>query len=147
MSKFTKKTKRRRLDIPRPRNGGNWTEAQFRAFITRALRGARWPQKYECIRKACVGEGINPSTGRKCKLHLCPQCGGTFPQNQMQADHVVPVVGPEGFVDWNTYIERLFCEADGFSAICKDCHKRITEHERKLRAAHAEKSSGTEELF
>jgi hypothetical protein len=51
----------------------------------------------------------------------------------MQADHIIPVVGPEGFQTWDIYIARLFCEADGFAAICKGCHKRITKHEETVR--------------
>jgi len=126
---------KRKLDVPRPRNGGKWTEADFTYFIKSALRRAstRWGPKHEAIRKACVGEGVNPATGRKCKLHLCPQCGGSFPQGQMHADHVVPVVGPEGFTNWDSYIARLFCEAEGFSVVCKPCHKIKTHRENQER--------------
>lgn len=128
-----KKIPKKRLDIPRPRNGGEWTEARFNSFIKSALRGARWPQKYVCVRNAYVKDGLNPKTGRKCKLHQCPQCDNLFPQNQMVADHIEAVVGPEGFTNWDDYIRRLFCEADGFQAICKDCHNRITNHEKQTR--------------
>jgi hypothetical protein len=131
-AKFKKSTKKR-LDVPRPRNGGEWTEARFISFIKSALRGARWPQKYVCIKNAYIEDGINPKTGRKCKLHKCPQCEDLVTQNEMVADHIVPVVGPEGFIDWNTFIARLFCEADGFQAVCKKCHTRITNHESKVR--------------
>lgn len=131
-AKFKKPTKKR-LDVPRPRNGGEWTESRFRSFVFSALRGARWPQKFRCISRAYVKDGINPKTGRKCKLHKCPQCEELVTQNEMVADHVIPVVGPEGFIDWNTYIARLFVEADGFQAICRDCHKRITKHENQVR--------------
>lgn len=121
---------------PKTRNGGQWTEARFRSFIKSALRGARWPQKYACIRKAYVKDGVNPKTGRKCRLHTCERCAGLFPQNMMQADHIIPVVGPEGFVDWNTYIDRLYVEADGFRALCKPCHKAITKQQNQERKKH-----------
>ena len=104
------------------------------SFIKSALRGARWPQKYECIKAAFVEHGINPATGHKCKLHKCPECQGLFPQNMMHADHIVPVVGPEGFKTWDLFIERLFCEADGFRALCKPCHNLQTSKERAGRA-------------
>ena len=143
----SKKKARKRQDVPRPRNGGQWTEARFISFVKSALRGAMWPPKYEAIRKAYVGDGVNPSTGRKCKLHLCPECGGTFPQNGMQADHVIAVVGPEGFVSWNLFIERLFVEAEGFRAVCRACHKRITDAERAERAAHSSKPPGADQLL
>jgi hypothetical protein len=129
-----KKPVKRRTDIHRSRNGGQWSEARFTSFIKSALRGARWPQKYECIKAAFVEHGINPATGHKCKLHKCPECQGLFPQNMMHADHVVPVVGPEGFKTWDLFVERLFCEADGFRALCKPCHKLQTSKEQAGRA-------------
>lgn len=121
---------------PKPlktRNNGQWTEARFRSFIKSALRGARWPAKYACIRSAYVDDGVNPKTGRKCKLHKCEQCHELFPQNMMQADHKTPVVGPEGFIDWNTYISRLYVEADGFRALCRPCHRLITKQQNDER--------------
>lgn len=131
---FKKSTVKKR-DIPRPHNGGEWTKARMQSFIKSALRGARWPQKYVCIEKAVVGYGINPKTNRRCKMHRCAECGGEFPAKQMQADHIIPVIGEEGFKDWNTFIERLYCEADGFRAICRDCHAVKTKQENAARKA------------
>lgn len=129
-----KKTKKRN-DIPRPYCNGEWTKAKFTSFIKSALRGARWPEKYRAIQNAFIENGINPATGRKCKLHLCSVCKGMFPQNGVHADHIVPVVGPEGFVSWDQFIERLFCPAIGFQVVCKKCHSEITNIERTERAA------------
>jgi hypothetical protein len=107
-----------------------WTDARKRSFIVSALRGARWAPKYECINKAFVGAGINPRTGRKCKFHRCSGCRQDFPKGQIQADHIEPVVGPEGFQGWDTYIERMFCGVEGFQALCKACHADKTLMER-----------------
>ena len=52
-----------------------------------ALRRAQWPVKYEAIRSAFVRDGVNPATGRKCKLHKCSVCGELFPAKDMRADH------------------------------------------------------------
>ena len=132
--KPAKKAVKRRTNVPRPRNGGQWTEAAFTSFIKSALRKARWPAKYECIKSAFVGHGINPATGHKCKLHRCPECQGLFPQSSMNADHIVPCIGPEGFQSWDLFIKRLFCEADGFRAMCEGCHAQVTNKERAGRA-------------
>ncbi len=128
-----KSTVKRREDIPRPYNGGQWTAARMTSFIKSALRGARWPQKYECIQRAYVSDGINPKTGRKCKLHRCPSCSELFPATGMQADHIEPVIGPEGFVSWDLFISRLYCEGSGFVALCKGCHKAKTKEENATR--------------
>jgi len=65
----------------------------------------------------------------------------------MHADHIIPVIGPEGFVSWDIFIARLYCEADGFRAVCKDCHKIITERERKERASMASKQPSFENFL
>ena len=126
----SKKPVKRRTDIPRPYCNGNWTVAGFQNFVRSALRKAPWPPKYRAVEAAFVGNGINPATGRQCKLHRCETCLGLFPQNGVQADHIVPVVGPEGFQSWDLYIQRLFVDSSGFRILCKKCHKEVTEKER-----------------
>ena len=119
-----------------------WNQAKIRSFIISALRKAHWPVKYEAIRKAYVRDGINPATGRKCKLHRCQECGELFPAKDMQADHIEPVIPldcswsqGENFLgyDWNQVVARLFCKLENYQALCKDCHKIKTSEERKLR--------------
>ena len=118
------------------RNGRRWTEARFNSFVKGALRSARWPPKYRCIQKAYVEDGINPKTGRRCKLHRCQGCGQTFPKNQIRADHIEPVVPVTGFTNWDDVINRLFVEADGFQALCVECHKSKTKEENANRKRH-----------
>lgn len=118
------------------RNTDQWTEARFRSFITSAIRNAstRWGPKYLCIKRAFVSHGKNPKTGRMCKLHKCAMCDELFPQSDMRADHINPVVDPTiGFVDWDTYIDRMFVEVEGFQALCQTCHHRKSQAERMQR--------------
>lgn len=98
-----------------------------------SLRRAQWPPKYQAIKKAYVKDGKNPKTGRKCKLHKCEHCGNLFPQKDMQADHVNPVIPLTGFDSWDKVIERLFCEVDGYQAVCRECHKIKTKEENRIR--------------
>lgn len=128
------------MPVEKPYNGGEWTTARMRSFIMSALRRAMWPVKYRAIRDSYVEDGTNPKTGRRCRLHRCSECGDLFPQNQMQADHIKPVVPLEGFdnkvwleYDWNELLQRLYCEADGLQAVCKSCHKEKSLEERKKR--------------
>ena len=136
IKKTAKKKPKPRAGLDRPRCNGKWTEAKFRGFIVSALRKAssRWDPKFTCIKNCFVEVGINPATGYKCKLHKCPECNGLFPQGAMKADHIVPVVGPEGFVDFNTFILRLFVESDGYQALCENCHNLKTNEERAERS-------------
>lgn len=95
-----------------------------------------WPPKFRAVENAFVGYGINPKTKRRCKMYRCASCGGHFPMKQIKADHIDPVVGPEGFVDWNTFIDRLYVEVDGFQAVCETCHQKKTNAERVARSNH-----------
>lgn len=119
----------------KPFNSGKWSKSRKHSFIMSALRRAQWPVKYECIKTAYVKDGINPKSGRPCKLHLCPVCKALFPQSQMQADHITPVIPIGGFDSWDGVISRLYCELDGYEPLCKDCHKTRTKKQNEERKA------------
>jgi hypothetical protein len=59
----------------------------------------------------------------------------------MKADHIIPVVGPEGFVSWDVFVARLYVEAAGFRAICKTCHDACTKEENAARREMKKTSS------
>lgn len=107
---------------PKTRNSGKWTNAQFRKFVIRCLRRAKWPVKFEVLDEAFQETQINPNTGRKRKMYLCRECGKLHPSGSIQIDHIVPVLGEEGLT-WNEIVERMFVEKDGLQALCEDCHE------------------------
>lgn len=67
--------------------------------------------------------------------YTCKACKKEFPAKDVQVDHVKPVVEPRvGFVDWNTFIERLYVEAKKLQVLCKACHKKKSNKERAQRS-------------
>lgn len=57
-------------------------------------------------------------------------------------DHIDPVVGTaDGWIDWNTYIDRLFCPVEKLQALCELCHKRKCDKERIERNEKKENDS------
>jgi hypothetical protein len=99
--------------------------------ITSALRKV-WrysPEKHEAIAKARdIG---NP------KHVICNNCKASVHEKLIAVDHDVPVVGPQGFVDWNTYIDNMFkCGVDNLKVMCEFCHKAKTKEETKARAEY-----------
>ena len=117
-------------------NGGKWTPARFKAWIIGILRRAmvRWEPKSMALEEACVGQRVNKRTGRKAKHYCCSDCGELFVLRDVQVDHIDPVVDPEvGCVDWETFIDRMFCETDNLQVLCKPCHKEKTKAETKVR--------------
>lgn len=114
-----------------------WSEGRLRGFIVSLLRSGmrKYPPKWETMGKAYVGIKQNQATGRKAKHFECNGCGGHFPQKDVNVDHIESVIDPAtGFVDWDTYIKRLYCKADNLQVLCKGCHSIKSAAERKARA-------------
>lgn len=118
------------------RNGGDWTEGRYRSFITSTIRGGfrRWPVKFSVLKSALVGKKINPSTGRLASMYLCNICKEEFPNKMVQVDHIEPVIDPKvGFISWDSFIEKLFCEKENLQVLCIPCHKNKSDYERSLK--------------
>jgi len=114
----------------------DWTPGRIKSFIVSALRtGARrWPPKYICLQNAFTEQKINPKSGRLAKHYHCASCHEEFTSKDVEVDHISPVVSVgDGFIDWNVFIERLFCSIENLQVLCKVCHKKKTKEERKLR--------------
>lgn len=117
-------------------NDGEWTPAKFRSFVTGALRTAtrRWPPKYKALKEALVGRSVNKKTGKMAMHYRCASCDAEFVSNDVQVDHRSPVVEPsKGFVSWDVYVDRLFCETSNLSVLCKPCHAVKTAEEKLQR--------------
>lgn len=111
-----------------------WTEARTKAFIISTLRAGsrRWPPKFETLKEAHTGKKVNKKTNRLGNHYKCNACKGEFPSAEVQVDHINPVVDPQtGFVDWNTYVERMFCGKDNLQVLCKSCHTIKTNQEKQ----------------
>lgn len=98
----------------------------MRHWLTNKLRrlSYQWPPRREAIKRARTERGV----------YKCASCEGSFGPKEIQLDHIKPVVDEEiGFVDWDTYIDRLFCSVDGFQVLCKTCHGAKTYLEQEIR--------------
>lgn len=95
-------------------------------FAINALRRAsyRWPGRYQAAKRAHIGRN----------QYKCESCNGTFTKNEIQLDHIDPVVDPErGFVGFDEWIDRMFAYSDGWSTKCKPCHQVKTQAENEIR--------------
>jgi ribosomal protein L44E len=62
------------------------------------------------------------------RCNVCQQYVGS---TKVSVDHINPVVDvQQGFVDFNTFITRLFCDATNLQVICDSCHNTKTQIER-----------------
>jgi len=118
------------------RNGGDWTEGRWRSFVTSTIRGGfrRYPPKFAVLKNAFVGKHINPDSGKLASFYTCKSCKKDFTAKNVQVDHIKPIVDPKiGFVSWDDFIEKLFCEVKNLQVLCIPCHKKKSALERTER--------------
>ena len=111
------------------------TDAQFVSFVKSALRSKSrfWKPISETLKKAKVARGVYRCNVCEQEVPVSHVVNGKRRKNIM-VDHINPVVTPsEGFVDWNTFINNLFCEEDNLQAICSACHDKKSTEERAMR--------------
>jgi ribosomal protein L44E len=83
------------------------------------------------IKEAFVGKKINKKTGKQAMHYKCAACKKHHVAKDVQVDHIHPVVDPTtGFVSWDVYIDRLFCESYNLQVLCSTCHKKKTAGEK-----------------
>ena len=99
---------------------------KLKTFLIQNLRriSYRWPERGSALRKARISRG----------LYLCNHCKGQFKSKEINVDHVIPIIDPVmGWVNIEIYIERMFCNEDGFQVLCKNCHDVKSEAENSVR--------------
>lgn len=63
--------------------------------------------------------------------YQCNVCNQWVGSSYIAVDHIEPVIEVEGgFQDWNTFVDRLFCDKDNLQCICDECHQKKTNKER-----------------
>jgi len=92
----------------------------------------RAPATWECC--ACnywCYDGTSEVNFRKLKDEFPSQ---NIKMEKCKDDHINPVIDvKDGFVDWNTLVERMFCPYDNWQKVCKTCHDMKTKEEREQR--------------
>lgn len=132
VKKVIKKAVKSRVE--KPYNQGTLSNAGFWSFIRSALRNKSrfWKPATKCkenSRRKYIG---------KNKLqkweYQCSTCKEWFKGTEVAVDHIVEAGALSCKEDVGSFIERLFCEIDGFQVLCdkredkkQSCHKIKTD--------------------
>lgn len=119
------------------RCGERWTEARYKSFIKSLLRSGtqRWAPIQDCLKAARVRRGYS----------ICAECQEEVPnyikdngrrKKNVVVDHIDPIVPVTGWVNWDSVVERLFCEIENLQALCLPCHNKKCAEEREERKKH-----------
>lgn len=104
----------------------------LKSFLVNHLRriSYRWFARNTVMKAAKVARG----------KYTCNICQEVFARKNINLDHKIPVIDPiVGFVDWNTFISRLFVDESGWQVICKPCHDKKTQEENLTRREKKDK--------
>lgn len=100
------------------------TKKQF-AISSLRKSSYRWIPREASRRLARIGRN----------QYTCAHCKKIFGRKDTKIDHIIPVVPISGWVGFDSYIDRLYCEIENFQVLCTVCHKLKTKNEgieRKL---------------
>lgn len=117
--------------------------AKLTSWLIPKLRQASryWPEKSAARalarRKVEVGTFQNGNVKHKT-VYECAECtrqGLTelHEEQNTQMDHINPVVGVNGFTNWDNYILGLFCDRSNYECLCIPHHAEKTAKENQNR--------------
>lgn len=111
-----------------------------RGLIKGALRRvfARSDLRKQVIEKSYVNHG-DPARKRVKQWCLCPICHTPVPKSFMVVDHLIPIINVHETLtdlDWDTLINRMWCDEVNLQAICAECHLSKCNMESKERTKH-----------
>lgn len=112
---------------------------QLKNWLIQKLRriSYQWPPRKEAIKLGRVSRG-------KYRCALCK--GENFGPKEIQLDHILPVIDVHtGFIDYNTYIDRLFCDVGGWQICCRPCHQTKSNYEQIIRKQAYQKSDSVDD--
>jgi 5-methylcytosine-specific restriction endonuclease McrA len=119
----------------------NKVNYKLKAFIISRLRRASfgWPGRSLAVKAARLDRGQYECA--ECRRQNKTKIWG---YKEISVDHITPVIDPTiGFVDWNTYIPRMFPEQDGWQVLCDIHHDNKTKDENKQRKTKTAKKQKT----
>lgn len=117
--------------IEKPYNAGTMSVSAFWSMIRSALRQkSRWWRPIIQAKHKARRKYVGPNKRQKYE-YKCAQCKKWHMEKNIEVDHLMPCGSLRSGDDLKGFVERLFCEVENLIVLCRPCHKKKTEKERK----------------
>lgn len=132
-----KKNKPKKTRVEKPFNHGTMSNAGFWGMIRSTLRQkSRWWKPIAEAKKLAKRNCKN--CGRQKYEYQCANCKQWFSEKEIAVDHIIEAGSLRNGDDLKDFVEKLFCEVDGFQILCnkrkdgeESCHKIKTDEYMK----------------
>lgn len=120
--------------VDKPYNNGTLSRAGFWSLIRSTLRNAsRWWKPISQCKQNAKRKYTGSNKLQKWE-YQCNTCKAWFKEKEIAVDHVIEAGTLTCKEDVGDFIERLFCEVDGFQVLCnkredgiESCHSKKTK--------------------
>lgn len=126
--------------VEKTRNHFTLSESGFWSFIRSKLRMAsRWWKPVTEAKNRAKRRYVGKNKRQQWE-YQCNHCQEWFADKEIAVDHIVEAGTLTRGEDLKGFVERLFCEVDGFQVLCnkrsdgkESCHKKKTDTYMKNR--------------
>ena len=135
------RAKREKKEKPKTQRRGR-IDSETHGRIVSAMKRvfSRSPTANSFLRTYRTEEAWFKQNGERAKkphvFYPCFKCGGIFKSNDVQIDHIDPVIPlniPSKHFSYDSLAERLFCEEQNLQILCKQCHTEKSQIENSIR--------------
>jgi hypothetical protein len=89
---------------------------------------------YKCEGDNCINLIYDGESNKRYDTMVLKYPDNNVIKGKIQVDHINPVVDPiEGFISWDSYINRCWVSSDEMQGLCNDCHVRKSATEAVTR--------------
>lgn len=121
----------KRIKADKTHNNNTLTESEYFSKIRSGLRRTFMYWRPMMVALENASRKYTGENKRIKKEYQCRGCGEWFTRKNIQIDHIIPCGSLKHFDDIVPFIQRLTQEdPNSYQAICGDCHKIKTSHER-----------------
>lgn len=107
------------------------TEAQFFSWIRSYARrlSIKWKPRTDYLKS--VRRPYKGDNKRVKWEYPCHECRQWLILKNIEVDHIIPCGSLQSFDDIGVFYKNLLCEKDGYVTLCKPCHLKHTNEDRK----------------